>query len=140
MVGRKPYLYQERKVVGWCGPAVLAMGLAALGFPVSQEELAKMAPYDPDWGTDHESMLSGARAFVPGAYETIDKGLDELGKLAEKNVVILNFMDTELRTEPRYGAGNGQDGHYVVLDKIIGTDVWVMDPNRFRRDMGITED
>ena len=129
MVERKPYVYQERKVAGWCGPAVLAMGLVALGFPVSQEELAQVAPYDPDWGTDHQSMLRGARAFVLGTYETIGKGLDELGELAEKNAVILNFMDTELGTEPRHGAGNGQDGHYVVLDKIIGNDVWVIDPN-----------
>lgn len=129
MVGRKPYLYQERKVVGWCGPAVLAMGLAALGFPVSQEELAKMAPYDPDWGTDHESMLSGARAFVPGAYETIDKGLDELGQLAEKNVVILNFMDTELERESSLGVGNGEDGHYVLLDRLDQNDMVVVDSN-----------
>lgn len=105
------------------------MALATLGIEVTQEEMAQTAPYDPEWGTDHESMLRGARAFVLGAYETIGKGLDELGKLAEKNAVILNFMDTELGTEPRHGAGNGQDGHYVVLDKIIDNDVWVMDPN-----------
>ena len=120
MVGRKPYLYQERKVVGWCGPAVLAMGLAALGFPVSQEELAKMAPYDPDWGTDHESMLRGARAFVPEADEVIGKSLEELGQLAQKNAVIVNFMD---------GEGGCEDGHYVLLDRLTMNDMVVVDPN-----------
>ena len=129
MVGRKPYVYQERDVKGWCGPAVLALALESVGISVSQSELAKIAPYDPDWGTDHEAMLAGARAFVLGAYEVIGKSLAELGQLAQKKAVILNFMDTELGVEPRHGAGNGEDGHYVALDKIIGNDVWVMDPN-----------
>ncbi len=65
-------------------------------------------------------MLRGARAFVPEADEVIGKSLEELGQLAQKNAVIVNFMD---------GEGGCEDGHYVVLDKIIGTDVWVMDPN-----------
>jgi len=120
MVGRKPYVYQERDVQGWCGPAVLAMALEAVSISVSQSELAKIAPYDPDWGTDHEAMLAGARAFVPGAYEVIGKSLEELGQLAQNNAVILNFMD---------GTGNGQDGHYVLLDRLTENDIVVVDPN-----------
>lgn len=137
MVGRKPYVYQERTIKGWCGPAVLAVALESVGVSVPQGELAKIAPYDPDWGTDHQAMLRGARAFVLGAYETIGKGLEELGRLAEKNAVILNFMDTELGREPRHGAGNGQDGHYVLLDKLIDDDVWVMDPNPIEFEGGL---
>jgi len=120
MVERKPYVYQERDVKGWCGPAVLAMALESVGISVTQSELAKIAPYDPDWGTDHEAMLAGARAFVLGAYEVIGRGLEELGQLAEKKAVILNFMD---------GLGNGEDGHYVLLDRLTENDIVVVDPN-----------
>jgi|CXWL01.1.fsa_nt_gi hypothetical protein len=129
MAGRKPYIYQERDFKGWCGPAALSMALESVGLTVPQTELAKISPFDPDWGTDHASMLRGAREYALGAYEVIGKDLEELGRLADKNAVILNFMDTELSTEPSFGAGNGQDGHYVMLDKLIKDDVWVMDSN-----------
>lgn len=129
VVGRKPYVYQERTVKGWCGPAALAMALESVGVSVSQSELAKIAPYDPDWGTDHPAMVNGARQYVPEAYGAVNRSLDDLAKIAKNNAVILNFMDTELGHEPPHGAGNGADGHYVLLDKIIGNDVWVVDPN-----------
>ncbi len=132
-----PYVYQERAVLGWCGPAVLSMALDSVGMVVSQEDLAKVAPYDPTWGTDHASMLRGARAYVLGAYDVIGKSLEELGRLADKNAVILNFMDTELGVEPPHGAGNGEDGHYVLLDKVIEDDVWVMDPNPIQFEGGL---
>lgn len=137
MVGRKPFIYQERTFKGWCGPAVLSMGLISIGKEVTQTDLAQVAPYDPDWGTDHASMLRGAREYALGAYEVIGKDLEDLGRLADRNAVILNFMDTELRTEPSFGAGNGQDGHYVLLDKLIDDDVWVMDPNPIEFEGGL---
>lgn len=137
MAERKPYIYQEREVLGWCGPAALSMAFESVGVTTAQIDLAQIAPYDPDWGTDHASMLRGARAFVLGSYEVMGKNLDELGNLAEKNAVILNFMDTELGTEPVHGAGNGQDGHYVLLEKIIEDDVWVMDPNPIEFEGGL---
>lgn len=129
MVGRKRFVYQERHCEGWCGPAVLTMALRSLGFSVTQEEMAKVAPYDPDWGTDHTAMVNGARQYVPEAYEAVSRSLDDLAKIAKNNAVILNFMDTELGHEPPHGAGNGEDGHYVLLDKLTGEDLMVVDPN-----------
>lgn len=130
MVARKPFVYQERTVWGWCGPAALAIALAALDFPVTQEVLAQIAPYDPDWGTDHLAMLNGARHFVPESYELVGSSLENLAEIAKRDVVILNFMDTEIGMEPpQYGAGNGEDGHYVLLDSLSGNDMVVVDSN-----------
>ncbi|OGD71456.1 hypothetical protein A3A84_00260 [Candidatus Collierbacteria bacterium RIFCSPLOWO2_01_FULL_50_23] len=129
MVGRKKFVYQERLVKGWCGPAVLVMALRSLGFSVTQEELAKIAPYDPNWGTDHRAMLFGARHFVPGAHETFGRSLEELALIATRDAVILNFMDTELGREPLLGAGNGEDGHYILLEKLTDNGLFVVDPN-----------
>ena len=68
MVGRKPYVYQEKRRPGLVRSGGVGYGaLESVGITASQSELARIAPYDPDWGTDHESMLSGARAFAPGA-------------------------------------------------------------------------
>lgn len=129
MAGRKPFVYQQRLFKGWCGPAVLSMGLVSLGIEASQEELAKVAPYDPDWGTDHQAMLNGASHFVKGACEMAGKSLAELAEIGSENVVILNFMDTEIGHEPLHGAGNGEDGHYVLLNKLTKKYVYVVDPN-----------
>lgn len=129
VVGRKPFVYQERKMRGWCGPAVLSMALISLGFDVSQEKAAEAAPYDPAWGTDHAAMLRAARAFVPTAYEVSGKTLVELAELAKTNVVIVNFMDTEPIREPFHGVGNGEDGHYALLDAMDDEFVSVVDPN-----------
>lgn len=114
---------------GWCGPATLSMALVSLGHDVSQEKMAQAAPYDPSWGTDHASMLRGARAFVPTAYEVNGKTLTELAELAKTNAVIVNFMDTEPIRELDHSVGNGDDGHYVLLDGVSDEFVTVVDPN-----------
>lgn len=129
VVLRKPYVYQERQVIGWCGPAVLSMALTALGFEVTQEKMAKQAPYDPSWGTDHISMVRAAESVVRGVREVLVSKIDELGKRCRKECVIVNFMDTEPSREPSFGAGNGEDGHYVLLDKLTRDYVYVVDPN-----------
>ena len=129
MVGREPFVYQERSIDGWCGPAALVMALVALGYQVTQEELAKIAPYDPDWGTDHASMLNGARHYVPEAYELVGSTLEKLAEIARTDAVILNFMDTEIGHEPSFGTGNGEDGHYVLLSGLTQSDLLVMDSN-----------
>lgn len=108
----------------------MAIALEALGFSVTQEKLAEISPYDPDWGTDHAAMLNGARHFVPESYELVGSSLENLAKIAKRDAVILNFMDTEIGMEPPlYGAGNGEDGHYVLLDSLSQNDIVVVDSN-----------
>ena len=46
--------------------------------------------------------------------------MEELGQLAQKNAVIVNFMDRE---------GGSEDGHYVLLDRLTMNDMVVVDPN-----------
>ncbi len=74
-------------------------------------------------------MLNGARRFVPEAHELIGYSLEDLGAIAKKDAIILNFMDTELGHEPLHGAGNGDDGHYVLFDKLTENGLFVVDPN-----------
>jgi len=105
------------------------MALRSFGFPVTQEELAKKAPFDPDWGTDHQAMLRGARFFVPETYEAPGYSLEDLGNLAKRNAIVVNFMDTEPGKEPLHGVGNGEDGHYVLLNRLTKKDLVVVDPN-----------
>lgn len=135
MAGRKPYEYQERRELGWCGPATLSMGLAAVGIDVAQEKLAKQSNYG-EWGVENSDMLATAKLYVPNAYIVIGKNLEELAEIGKKNAVIVQFVDTERQDENSHGVGRGDDSHYVMLNGLTKDKVLVVDPNPISGEYG----
>lgn len=121
--------YQENEF--YCGPAVVAAAARALGKPVGQQAVAKLAGTTEE-GTDEEGIKRAllARGFVPDV-------LSVSTQLAARNWLNVRL---KLGYPVIIALGRQRWEHWTVLVGMLGTRYVLFDPARFeyRVNTGIT--
>ena len=107
--GTIPFI--KREVSGMCGPGALHSLCSHFGITTSQEELATLAQYRPDWGTPQLGMVKAAKAKGLSVLALRNTTLDVLDLcLGNSGVAIVNYMDRE----PDGSFNPIEDGNYAV--------------------------
>ena len=122
---QRPTLNAQRST---CGPEALAYVLAARGVETRVEELLKLAGTD-ETGTTMAGLERAAEAkgLTATGYQVTFEGLRRLG-LPVVAFVNRPIADGPLTQAPRFQIADSAGNHYVVITRVSGRYVWVVDP------------
>src|SRR3989344_8940332 len=102
---------------GLCGPASLQILLSYFGKTYTETELAQLAQATMDQGTEHEGMISAAKALGAYVYTKENANIEYLEYFLkkEKLPVIIGWFD--------------KDGdHYSVVVNVTDKNIIIVDP------------
>ena len=120
----KPIKVYAQQKDGWCGVAALQYALAEQGVEVTQENLVKETGTTQSEGVDPKPLAATARKH--GMQVHIIEG-----QSLKKTLELLKFYkDNDYSIIIDYLAGKSiDDGHYVVVLKILSDKLEVYDPS-----------
>jgi len=121
---KKFHRFQEKS--GWCGPAVIQMGLLSAGIKKTQREIAKDV-YQGWWGTTPQIMLAYFSRFFKDVNYKNNSTIEDLSAhLAQGYIVIVNWWDDIDKDDI-------EGGHYSIVEDCKSGKLTLVDPSNARQ-------
>jgi len=118
--------FQETLNCGFCGPASLKILLSYYGIDKTEKELAEMAGWNKELGTDDKGIKAAAEQLGFKVEIKNNSSFEDIEKWLKKGIPVIVDWFTRGRTD--YTDADVADGHYSVVAGLDDEFIYLQDP------------